>query len=57
MIIMGIALCIFGALTYVTSLLQDNIYFIIGNVVLGVGLVIGCGISFYAMKKYNKGVF
>ena len=37
--------------------LQDNIYSIAGNVVLGIGFVVGLIINFYAMIKYNKGIF
>ena len=32
-------------------------YVIIGTVFLGVGIVGGLGLSFYAMIKYNKGIF
>ena len=57
MIIIGIALIITGALTYLSVSLQENIYATVGQAVLIAGLVIGLGINFYAMKKYNKGIF
>ena len=30
---------------------------VVGNILLGVGLVTGLGLTFYALKKYNKGIF
>ena len=30
---------------------------LVGNVVIIAGLIIGLGLSFYAMFKYNKGIF
>jgi len=56
-IICGIALIIMGGMSYLSERLQENIYLIIGSAVLIVGLVIGIVISFYAMFKYNKGIF
>ena len=56
-IIIGIALILMGALNFVASLLQNDLFIIIGSVILVIGLVIGLAISFYAMKKYNGGIF
>lgn len=56
-IIIGIALIVMGCLSYVANSLQNDIYMIIGSAVLIVGLAVGLGISFYAMIKYNKGIF
>ena len=30
---------------------------IVGAVILGIGIIAGLGLSFYAMIKYNKGIF
>ena len=30
---------------------------ILGTVILGIGIIAGLGLSFYAMIKYNKGIF
>ena len=57
MIIIGIALIIMGVLSFIANSLQESIYSIIGTVILIVGLAVGSGISFYAMIKYNKGIF
>ena len=57
MIIVGIALIIMGVLSFIANSLQESIYSIIGTVILIVGLAVGSGISFYAMIKYNKGIF
>ena len=57
MIIIGLALMIMGILSFVASSLQKGIYANIGTVILIAGLIVGLGISFYAMIKYNKGIF
>ena len=56
-IIIGIAVMIYGGIIYVKQLTVNPDLDIVANVVLIAGLVIGLGISFYAMKKYNKGIF
>ena len=50
MIIVGAALAVYGGLSLVSAAA-------IGNAVLIVGLVVGLGLAFYAMKKYNNGIF
>ena len=57
MLIMGVALILFGALCYLSVALQNDVYVIIGTVVLVAGIIVGCGLAFLAMKKYNKGIF
>ena len=57
MIIIGSSLNVFGALSLVTELTSKLLYILIGTVFLTVGLVVGLVITFYAMKKYNKGIF
>ena len=49
-IIIGIAIIIAG----IFSILNHTY---ISNVILGIGLIIGCILIFYAMLKYNKGIF
>ena len=56
-IIIGISLIVFSGLSVVAELSQKDFYILVGTVVLVVGLVIGLGLSFYAMIKYNKGIF
>ena len=56
-IIIGIALMVFGGLSYLSAVLQNEGCAMAGKAVLIVGLVIGLGISFFAMKKYNNGIF
>ena len=57
MIIIGAALIVMGVLMTLASVMQQGIYAIIGTVAMIVGLAAGLGISFYAMIKYNKGIF
>ena len=56
-IIVGAALILMGGLSFAAVRLQNDGYAVAGKAMLIVGLVVGCGISFYAMKKYNKGIF
>ena len=56
-IIIGAGLIIGGGLSLVALYLGQEIYTYISYAVLGVGFVSGMGIIFYAMFKYNKGIF
>ena len=57
LIVLGIALIINGGLMYAATYLENNILVFAATGVLIAGLVAGLGISFYAMIKYNKGIF
>ena len=57
LLIIGSALIVFGALLLITELTSNPLYILIGTVLLVVGLFVGLGISFYAIKKYNKSIF
>ena len=57
MILIGIAIIIGGTLLSVGELLESDIYTLLGTILMIVGLVVGTVISFYAMFKYNKGIF
>ena len=56
-IIIGSTLIAFGTLSLITELTSKLLYILIGTVLLMVGLFVGLGISFYAIKKYNKSIF
>ena len=56
-LIIGVAMIVFGVMMLVFEKTQLNLYAILGTVLLIVGIVLGTVISFYAMKKYNKGIF
>ncbi len=57
MLIIGVSLIIFGGFTFLANTLTNNIFIIIGSVILIIGLIVGLCLSFYAMIKYNKGIF
>ena len=57
MIIIGVSLISMGVLSYLAVVLQNELLLKIGYVTLIVGFVVGLGINFYAMFKYNKGIF
>ncbi|MBQ7136848.1 MAG: hypothetical protein IJO43_02585 [Bacilli bacterium] len=56
-IIIGGSVILLGILSMLTIFTGKEIFNLIGNGVIIVGLIIGLGISFYAMIKYNKGIF
>ena len=56
-LIIGIALIVFGTLLFIHEYTQLIALVIIGVVELIAGIVLGMAISFYAMKKYNGGIF
>ena len=56
-IIIGIAIIMYGTLSTLALLLEKELLSTVGMVVMGIGLVVGLLISFYAMKKYNGGIF
>ena len=56
-IIDGASFVAMGALAFLSEELQNGTYMTVGSAVLAIGLVVGLGISFYAMIKYNKGIF
>ena len=56
-LIIGVALIVFGTLYFIFEKTQSDVFVIIGAVELIVGIAIGLAVSFYAMMKYNKGIF
>lgn len=56
-LIIGIAIIAFGGLFWAFEETQLNFYIIVGVVELITGIIAGLIISFYAMIKYNKGIF
>ena len=55
--LVGIGNIIIGASLMIFSLLMALEFEIIASAVMILGLVIGLGFAFYAMIKYNKGIF
>ena len=56
-ILIGAALVVFGVLSYVAGRLQNPVYETIGTGIMIVSFIVGLGLNFYAMMKYNKGIF
>ena len=56
-IIIGIALIVFSACLFAAESASLAILGTVGTAVLIVGLVVGLGLNFFAMIKYNKGIF
>ena len=56
-IICGASVIVFSALTAVAIKTEIDLFTIIGTPLLILGLVVGMAVTFYAMKKYNGGIF
>lgn len=56
-IIVGITLILFGGLKYLSEMLHNDIFAMIATFVFVPGIITGIGFTFYAMKKYNNGIF
>ena len=56
-IIVGIGIIVFSVLSAVTLYTENNIFILIGTVLLISFIIIGLAISFRAMIQYNKGIF
>lgn len=56
-LIIGIAMLVFGVLLLIFEYTQIEALVIVGVVELIASLIIGMIVSFYAMKKYNGGIF
>ena len=56
-IIIGIGIIVFSVLSAVTLYTENDIFILLGSVLLIGAIIIGLVISFRAMIKYNKGIF
>ncbi len=56
-VIMGAGIAVFGCLNFAAEKTQKDILIAIGSVIVIAALVVGLAISFWAMIKYNKGIF
>lgn len=56
-LIIGVAIAIFGTMFLIFEKTQVDLYVIVGTGELIAGIAVGLIISFYAMIKYNHGIF
>jgi len=56
-IICGASLLLYAGFTFVTAKTQIALYTVIASVFIVIGLAVGLGLNFWAMFKYNKGIF
>lgn len=56
-VIIGIVVIVFGTLSFVYEKAQLSFVLTFGDVILVVGIIVGMILNFYAMIKYNKGIF
>ncbi len=56
-IIIGVSVSVFSILSAITLFTEKPVFTWIGIVLLIAGLAVGLAMSFYAMIKYNKGIF
>ena len=57
MIIIGVSIMLFIVFSGISAYFQEDIYMVVGTVLMVIGLVVGIGVAFFAMIKYNKGIF
>lgn len=57
LIIIAVALILMALFTFLAKHYNNKVFAIIGTVTLIVGFVVGLAFTFYAMIKYNKGIF
>lgn len=56
-VIVGLGCIAFGALSLIGEKFEQEFFVLLGTGVLLVGITVGLIISFYAMNKYNHGIF
>ena len=56
-IICGVGVLLFGIFSAIAQFGGNSLVTTVGIVFMIVGIVAGLGLSFYAMIKYNKGIF
>ena len=56
-IIIGISIMMCSILSAVTLYTENQVFISVGYVILAIGIVVGLIITFWAMIKYNKGIF
>ena len=56
-VLIGVGIMVFSVLAAVTLYTGRDLFLRLGDVVLVISLVVGLGLSFHAMLKYNKGIF
>ena len=57
MIIVGTSVAINGTLAFLSLYLDKAVLLTVGTVIMVIGLIVGLALTFYAMIKYNKGIF
>ena len=57
MIMIGCSAILFGIFSIMSELFNQEIFSMIGTIVFSIGIIIGLMFNFYAMLKYNKGIF
>lgn len=56
-IIMGVGIILMGVCLFLCELLSIEALFLLGTGLLVLGFIVGMSLNFYAMKKYNGGIF
>ena len=56
-LICGASVLLMSLCSLIATISQNESFVLIGSALLIVGLIVGCIVSFYAMKKYNGGIF
>lgn len=56
-LLIGVSLIVFGIFGFVAEQLQNEVFAVVGAVLMIAAIAAGLIMNFYAMLKYNKGIF
>ena len=56
-VIIGASIVVFSILSLIGNLMKIHLFSLVGSIIMIVGIVIGLALNFYAMIKYNRGIF
>ena len=56
-LLIGVSLIVFGIFEFVAEKLQNEVFVTVGAVLMIAAIATGLIMNFYAMLKYNKGIF
>ena len=56
-ILCGVSLIIFSGFGLLTEITGNDLFVLVGSVIMTIGFAVGLAISLYAIKKYNGSIF
>ena len=56
-IVIGVGVILMGVCLFLCELLGSEVFSLVGTGLMTIGFIVGMSLNFYAMKKYNGGIF